>query len=152
MESMLTIARETSELVALLDESLTSDPPSTSLPSDERIFVNRIPKEVIEASDPRYPPKMVVLRQAGGGSKLDLSPIDVQTIDVLCYGESDREADRVRRAIWSRLTFLQRECVAGVLLHAINPTTGTIPNVDPEIKWPAVAQSFSVVADVVSEV
>ena len=148
MTAVLQILRDTQEIVDLLDESLNASPPTTSLPADDRIFVNRIPREVIEDSDPHLPPKMLVVAQGGGAAKSDYLPLDSPSVTLLAYGETDFEADRLRRAAWARLQFLDREFVADVLIHAVNATSGPIPNVDPSTKWPAVAQTYSMQADI----
>ncbi len=113
-----------------------------------RVFVNRIPKKVIEDAPTFNPPKMLVLRQAGGSAKADFLPLDKPLVTALCYGESDLEADKVRRAVFERFDSLSMEESAGVLLHWINPTGGAIPLREPDIVWPAVAQTFSIMADV----
>lgn len=132
-------------IMAILAES---DGPGIP-PSPERVFVNLIPQELIASVDTFHPPKMIVLRQAGGVAKGDFTAIDLPTLDVLGYGEDYHEADRVRRAVWSRFTFLQRECVDDVLFHDISPAGGPIPSVASDTSWPAVAQSYTLTADVV---
>lgn len=117
-------------------------------PAAERVFVNRVPRGFIESVDTHHPPKTVVLRMAGGVGKADLTALDSPTVTTLCYGESDLEADRVRRALWTLLVRAQRECVGDVLIHDAQTTGGPIPLVDPEIVWPAVAQSYTLTADV----
>jgi hypothetical protein len=113
-----------------------------------RVYVNRIPKADIEAADTFHPPKMLVLRQAGGFGKRDLLPTDDSTITALCYGESDFEADELRRTVWERFVNLDRETHNDVLIHHINPTGGPIPSVEPDLVWPVIAQSYTVKADV----
>ena len=113
-----------------------------------RIFVNRVPRGTIEAEDTFHPQKMLVLRQAGGSPKADLLVTDDQTITVLCYGESDLEADSVRRAVWEKLVNLDRVRQDSVLMYHVNPTGGAVPLVDPDIVWPGVAQNFSLKAAV----
>ncbi len=113
-----------------------------------RIFVNRIPRATIEAEDVFHPAKMLVLRQAGGSPKADLLVTDDQTVIILCYGESDLEADSVRRAVWEKFVNLDRVRQDTVLLYHINPTGGPVPLVDPDIVWPGVAQNFSLKASV----
>ena len=115
---------------------------------DTRIFVNKIPRETIEAEDTFHPKQMLVLRQAGGAPKADLLCTDDQIVTVLCYGESDLEADSVRRAVWEKFVNLSRVRQGTVLLYHINPTGGAVPLVDPDIIWPAVAQNFTVKASV----
>jgi hypothetical protein len=116
---------------------------------DTRIYVNRIPEAIIEDDDTDtfHPPKMLVIRQQGGFGKRDILGVDHETITALCYGETDYEAERVRLAVFQRFTTLSRETHDGVLIHHVNKTSGPIPLLEPEIVWPAVAQSFSVYAD-----
>jgi len=113
-----------------------------------RVYVNRIPKEEIKTADTFHPPKMLVLKMAGGNGKADLLATDTSTIDTLCYGESDFEADKVRRAVWERFVGLTRETFSSVCIHHINPTGGAVSLVDPEIVWPAISQSYTLMADV----
>ncbi len=113
-----------------------------------RIFVNKIPRATIEAEDVFHPRKMLVLRQAGGAPKADLLVTDDQSVTVLCYGESDLEADSVRRAVWEKFVNLSRVRQDTVLLYHVNPTGGAVPNVEPDLVWPAVAQNFTVKAAV----
>ena len=112
------------------------------------VYVNRIPRRVIEDADTFHPPKILVLRQAGGFGNADLLPIEDQSVNALCYGETDQEADKVRRAVHQLFKYLLRETHDDVLIHNINPTGGPIPSVDPDLVWPAVAQSYTVKADV----
>jgi hypothetical protein len=115
---------------------------------DDRIYINKIPRADIEAADTLEPPKILVLRMAGGGSKADVMPTVDLTVDALCYGETDFEADKLRRAVTQRFTLLSRETHDDVLIHHINPTGGPISSVDPDLVWPAVAQSFTILADI----
>lgn len=113
-----------------------------------RVFVNRIPRATIEAEDTFHPQKMLVLRQAGGAPKADLLVTDDQSVTVLCYGESDLEADSVRRAVWEKFVNLDRVRQDTVLIYHVNPTGGAVPNVEPDLVWPGVAQNFSLKAAV----
>lgn len=113
-----------------------------------RIWVNRIPRADIEAADTFHPPKMLVIRQAGGAGKADMLPTDDPSITALCYGETDHEADQVRRAVWDAFRNLDRVLQDGVRLYRINQTGGPIPLVDPDIVWPAVSQNFTLKAAV----
>lgn len=116
-----------------------------------RVYVNRIPRSVIEAQDPYHPVKMLVLRQAGGSAKADSLPTETMLVTALCYGEDDYEADKVRRAVAVFFADLVRLCQADVLIHHINPVGGPIPLIDPDITWPAVAQTHAVLSDVREE-
>lgn len=128
-------------VIALLDES------TSEIASEARIYVNRIPEADIEAADTFHPPKMVVLRQSGGSSKIDTLPIEDLRINVLCYGESDFEADRVRRGVFKLFTHADRQRFGSVLIHHINAAGGPIPLVDPDIVWPAMSQAYTLQAD-----
>lgn len=114
----------------------------------DRVYVNKIPRSVIEDADTFHPPKMLVLRMAGGAGKADLLPIDQPTISTLCYGETDEEADRVRRGVWELFVAARRVTHDQVLIHHINPTGGAVPNVEPDLVWPVIAQTYTVLADV----
>ncbi len=115
--------------------------------TEGRVFVNSIPETVIEVQDPRFPQKMLVLRQAGGSGKTDLLPTENISLTALCYGEDDNEADKVLRALVQFFLYLKRRIVDGVLFHHFNATGGAVPLVDPDIVWPAVAQGFTFMAD-----
>ena len=111
-----------------------------------RIHVNEIPREEVEEADTRHPPKILVIRNGGGGAKQDVLPLVDSTVITLCYGETDEEADKVLRAVYQRFTLLMRELHEGVLIHHINPTGGIIPSVEPDLVWPVLAQSYTVKA------
>ncbi len=115
---------------------------------EDRVYVNEIPAAVIKAADTRHPPKMLVLRQGGGGAKADLLVVVDRIIICNCYGETDLEAERVQLAVEQRFTFLQREIFNDVLIHHLNPTGGPLPNDEPELVWPIVSQSFNAKANV----
>lgn len=139
------------DLMSALRTAALTDPGVTALTSD-RIYVNRIEREVIEGEDPFHPSKMLVLRQAGGGQKLDSTPLASTFVTVLAYGENDYEADRVRRATAQWLNGLTRLCDGtGPMIHDVTVVGGPIPLVDPDITWPGVAQSFSVLAAIYEE-
>lgn len=136
------------DAMGALRSLLLADTDVTDLTST-RIYVNQIPEAVVESEDPRHPSKMVVLRMAGGSGKSDFLPTDDFNFDVLCYGESDFEADAVRRVIWTKFVYLTRETASnGVCFHHINPIGGPVSLVDPDIVWPAVSQGFTTKADI----
>ena len=115
---------------------------------EDRVFVNEIPAKDVEDADTHHPPKMLVLRQGGGGAKADRLPVVNRVIICNCYGETDYEAERVQLAVEQRFTFLEREIVDGVLIHHINPTGGPLPNVEPDLVWPIISQSYTTLADI----
>lgn len=117
-----------------------------------RVYVDEIPRAIVEAANTRRPPKMLVLRMGGGFGKADLLPVDDSAVITLSYGETRFEANKVRRAVWNIFVLLDREIhsdgESDVLIHTINPTGGPIPNVEPDLLWPVIAQSYAVKADV----
>ena len=115
---------------------------------EDRVYVNQIPAADIKKADVKHPPKMLVIRMGGGGGKADLLPLVDRVIICNCYGEDDFEAERVQRAVEQRFTMLDREIVDNVLIHHINPTGGPLPNVEPDLVWPIISQSFTTTADV----
>lgn len=142
--------RQTDEVLTVLAESeaFPVNNPATTIPAADRIYRNRIPRDTIAASDTFHPPKVIVLRQAGGFGQSDFLPIEGIRIDVLTYGESSREADRLRRAVQNRFKYLERETFLDVLIHHINRAGGTVPLTDPGIEWPAMSVAYTILADV----
>lgn len=129
-----------------LDTMVNAETTITDLVST-RIFMNRIPEKIVRVENVRRPQKMLVLRMAGGGSKADTMHNISRTVDAICYGENDFEADKVRRAVEQRFIDLDRETHDEVLIHNINPTGGPIPNTEKDLVWPVIAQSFTVQAN-----
>ncbi|KKM61796.1 hypothetical protein LCGC14_1528100 [marine sediment metagenome] len=128
--------------------TLCSSTPEIFALAADRIFVNQIPRKIVKAQDVRKPKKILVIRQAGGGAQNDLMPIVDTTITAICYGENDHEAGRLRRAVAQRFTLLEREQHNDVLIHNINPTGGPLPNVEKDLVWPVLGQSYTVKADI----
>ena len=115
---------------------------------EDRVYINEIPRATVEAAPTFHPPKMLVLRMAGGSGKADRLPIDRPTVSAVCYGEDQEEADKVRRAVWTLFDDTLRQSINGVLFHWINPSGGPFPNTEKDLVWPIVAQSFAILADV----
>lgn len=111
-----------------------------------RVYLNRLPREVIEKQDTFHPQKMIVIQMAGGRGTSDFRDLDRPNINVLCYGEDDLEADKVRRNVWKAFKNLTRVWVNDVLIHHVNPISGVVASRDPDIKWPILSQTFSVLA------
>lgn len=112
----------------------------------DRIYVNALPRSIIESQDTFRPQKMIVVQQGGGFGRADRQRLDNPSFAVLCYGETDYEADRVRREVWDALTLLDRARQSGVLIHHVNPASGAIVSRDPDIVWPIITQTFSAFA------
>ena len=149
MGALRTLALADADILALIGtDFFYDDKNGEEVNANERVYVNRIPRPVIEAASTFHPPKILVLRQAGGFGNADLLPTESQSVNALCYGQTDQEADKVRRAVHQLFKYLSRETHDDVLIHHINPTGGPIPSVEPDLVWPAVAQSYTVYADV----
>lgn len=133
------------DIVGALRDWLAAQSAITDL-VNTRIYVNRLPREVIEAEDTFRPRKMLVVQQSGGAGRADLLHVDRPNVQILCYGETDLEADKVRREVWDALRLLDRVRQGTVLIHHVNPTGGAFPLSDPDIVWPAVTQPFEVLA------
>lgn len=126
----------------VLDESTITDLVGA------RVYVNRLPRALIEAEDTHHPQKMLVLRQAGGPGDASMLPVVNQNFTVLCYGETDLAAEQVRLAVFELFRYVARATYGDVLIHHINNTGGPLPALDPDLQWPAVAQGFTTLADV----
>lgn len=113
----------------------------------DRVFVNRIPDDLIAAADTYHPPKIVVLRQGGGSPSADELPREIERVVVLCYGESQYEADKVRLAVFQVFKYIQRQTFDSVLIHHLTKAGGPVPLSDPDIVWPAVSQAYTFMAD-----
>ena len=114
----------------------------------QRVFVNAIPRDVIEAEPIENPSKMIVVRMAGGAGKSDFMDFQPQTMDVLCYGETQLEADKVRREVFAQLFEIDRVRQGDVLIHWANPAGGPVSLVDPDIVWPAISQSYEIATSI----
>ncbi len=133
------------DLFAALKELALTTPEIYGL-VQTRVHINKIPRKEVQEAPTRHPPKILVIRQGGGGGKADLLPLVDTTVNCLCYGETDREADKLVRAVYQRFSLLEREIHKGVLIHHLNPTGGFVPSVEPDLVWPVIAQAFTVKA------
>jgi len=133
------------DILGTLRSWLAAQSAITDLVND-RLFVNRLPEDVVEREDTFHPSKMIVISASGGQGRTDFQALDAPSINVLCYGETDLEADKVRREVWDAFRKLSRVRHEGVLIHHVNPTGGATFSRDPDIVWPIVRQPFSILA------
>ena len=115
----------------------------------ERVFGEDLPREEADA----MPRAAVVVKSAGGSGLEDGSFADLTryAVDVWSYGATPTGAHTVRRAAFGALKALDRAVVAlgdgsSVLLHSATRTVGPRVILDPETKWPAVIESFDLLA------
>jgi hypothetical protein len=90
------------------------------------------------------PRKAFVLRGSGGVPLTGASFVehDAQRIDLFAFGETPREAEKVRAACALALRRARRQLVSGVLIHWVNPAGGFSQGREPETEWPRSFQSF----------
>lgn len=114
--------------------------------TQDRIFVNRLPRSLVESEDTFRPRKSLVVQQAGGPGRADRIALSFQDIEVICYGETDLEADKVRREVWEAFRLLSRVRQNTTLIHHVNPVGGALTGKDPDIVWPFITQTFQTLA------
>lgn len=125
---------------------LLADPEVSALVAT-RVFAVELPQATIEAeTDIEHPSKMVVLRPSGGAGREDRVRIENSNLDVLCYGETDFEANLLRRTVADVLKNAIRVVQDNVLIHNISATGGPLFLKDPDSKWPVMFQSYRMLA------
>ena len=94
--------------------------------------------------------KALVVSPSGGGSPLfaqGTMPLEVQTFDFFCYGETLYQAEAVRRAAHGALRSIQKVIISSVLIHWARPAGGVAHGIDPVTQWPLVWASWQVMTD-----
>lgn len=149
MATLRTIALADADVAALVtDDFIFTDDDGNEVNENARVYVNRIPRRVIEAADHYHPPQMLVLRMTPASRlKADELPVVEQVIDAICYGETDFEADALRRAVYQLFTTTQRYIDGDLIVHHVNPTGSPQPNTEKDLVWPIVSQGFAVSAN-----
>jgi len=96
-------------------------------------------------------PRAAVVVQPSGGAVPTFTqgtiPLEAMRVDVLCYGSTRYDADRLRRAVYDSLRAVQRRTEGSVLVHWINLAGGLATGRDPDTGWPRAFQSWQVLAD-----
>ncbi len=111
-----------------------------------RIYGDELPRTDTDS----MPRKAVVLTPSGGGSPPYAQAtlrLEVQRIDVFCYGETLFQANAVRRAVHGALRAMQRVTISSVLLHWARPAGGSITGRDPVTEWAVIWASWQVMSD-----
>lgn len=100
--------------------------------------------ELPEAIIPDMPRPAFVVRPSGGAPFQPRSTVvlTAQRIDLVCYGATPYEADRLRRAAAPVLIGLKRRLVGSVLIHWAQSAGGYLTGRDRDGKWPYAFQSF----------
>lgn len=134
------------DVKAALIEILKADA-DTAEEVGTRVFGDELPRGQT-ASMPR---KCIVIRSAGGVIPTWAAftlPLEVQRVDLLCYGETQFAADEVRRAAFGAMRAIQRKLSNGVLVHWAQPAGGAAHGRDgPDSDWPFKWNSYQVMSD-----
>lgn len=128
-----------------LREILIDDTDVAALVST-RVFGIELPRS--EANS--QPRKAIVLSLAGGLGSSSYIEHGQNTVDVLCYGETPFEAERVRRTVHPVLKQITRVIRAGVLIHSAIAVGGPITLRDRDTDWPISLETWQVSAAEVS--
>ncbi len=111
-----------------------------------RVFGDEMPRSEVD-DEPR---KTVVVVTTGGvipPYAAGTVPLEVQRLDIWCYGKNMLEADGVRRAVFGAMRGINRTLAAGVLVHWARPAGGAAQGRDPDGDWPYKWNSWQVMAD-----
>ncbi len=91
------------------------------------------------------PRKALVLSPAGGLGSDDYVEFAALRFDLLCYGETPGEADRVRRAAHGALKQMTRKTHLNVILHSATQSGGpTFFRHQDRTKWPVSMETWLV--------
>lgn len=106
----------------------------------DRVYGGEMPPEETAA----MPRGAVVIRPSGGSSLTagSFSKHDTQRFDVLSYGATPAEANRLARFSRAALIAIRRSVVAGCLIHWIEQAGGFTAGRDRDAAWPVAFQSF----------
>ena len=125
-------------------EILEADTPLTDLVST-RIFGAELPRAEVDSMKR----KCVVVKYSGspgGPGSADYTRLFEFRVDVLSYGETPFEADKVRRAVYVVFKELSRKAQSSTLFHRAVHSGGPIQVRDNDTDWPFVFDSFDVLA------
>lgn len=123
-------------------EVLKADIAITTL-TGGKIYGEKMAREEIE----NMPSKMIVIKSAGGFERNQTGTMISRRFDIVCYGETEYEAGVLERAVYDALKLIERTCVAGMLIHSATVSGGPFPYEDPDMGWPAMLRTTSVLAD-----
>jgi hypothetical protein len=107
----------------------------------QRVYVARVPGE----PDPDPGPG-VLLRHAGGPGAPRHAPLLAVRVDVHAYGPTPYAANLVHYAVHAALRRIERQTIAGTLLHSVLAEGGPVDLVDPVTQWPEVVSTWALLA------
>lgn len=107
-----------------------------------RVFGSELPNEIAAA----MPVAALVVAPSGGASLTGASNADADTqrIDLIAYAATPRDADQLRAVAAQRLFRIERETIAGTLIHWVNRAGGFSQARDRDGHWPQSFQSFQI--------
>jgi len=111
-----------------------------------RVFVAELPSAEADS----MPRGAVVLSAAGGAQSGPGARSHVEAgttrIDVRCYGSSHVEASALHYAVLTALKAIGRTFVDGTLLHSCVVEGGPFSLREPDVDWPLVLSTYSLLA------
>lgn len=108
--------------------------PAVSTAAAGRVFRPDLPETEI----PAMPRACVIVSPAGGYQMFGLSPLPLgdPRLDVLCYGETWLESERLASEVTVALRALRQSVWNGTRLYWARIETGPTPARDPDTNWP----------------
>ena len=98
----------------------------------ERIFGGGLPKDELDD----MPRKCITLRYSGGAERYETMWTVRPRIDIRSYGETDNEASKIDRAVFTALHDMVRVTQGTTLLHSAGLAGGPVMMTDPANGWP----------------
>ncbi len=129
------------DLIAALCAMQAADAPVTAI-AGPRIFGGELP----DGETPHMPRHALVIAPSGGASLTSGSyaPVDTQRVDLIAYGPTPAEANRLLRSAARVFLRARRQLRAGALIHWVGSAGGFSAARDPDAAWPRAFQSFQV--------
>jgi hypothetical protein len=107
----------------------------------EHVYGDELPAALASAMPEQA---ALVIRPSGGASFQPAGKVKAETqrFDLVAYGPTPFEADRLRRAGARALMALQRHLEGSVLIHWVQSAGGYLTGRDRDGAWPYAFQSF----------
>lgn len=127
--------------VAALVAALLADPDTSAIVGTD-VYGGELPGDVVD----RMPVPAIVIAPSGGVSLTGTSGVeaDAQRVDLFALAATPAEANRLRAVAAKRLWAIEREVLAGTLIHWVNRAGGFAQARDRDGQWPQSFLSFQV--------
>lgn len=127
------------DIVTAIVEILKADVGVAAL-CGTRVFGGELP----DLETPDMPRQCIVIQPSGGVSFQASGYVDADTqrLDLIAYGASPYQADRLRDAGRAVLVKVKRQVSANVLVHWVQSAGGFLAARDRDGQWPYAFQSF----------